>query len=227
MSEREPPVSVEAEEAVLGAVLISADALTRSAGLLVPDDFYRPAHRTLWQAIETLHAKGEPVDAVTLAEALKRAGQLADVGGLPFLHTLISTVPTAANAGYYAGIVRAAAERRRVLDVARQLAELARDQRRDLPAVVADTVAKLTEAARRPAAVEEIAPELLDFLKADEPEYDWLVPGLFERQDRTGITSRTVAATSAASWPSSTRRSRAATPEGRSSWRSRRPASTL
>jgi replicative DNA helicase len=83
---------------------------------LRPGDFYRPAHQNVYDAILDLYGRGEPADAVTVAAELDRRGLLRRVGGAPYLHTLISTVPTAANAGYYAGIVAEKALLRRLVE---------------------------------------------------------------------------------------------------------------
>ena len=96
--ERVPPHNVEAEESVLGSMLLSKDAIAEVLELLREDDFYRPAHRTVFRSVLELYGHGDAVDAVTVAEELRRNGSLADIGGAPFLHTLVASVPTAANA---------------------------------------------------------------------------------------------------------------------------------
>src|SRR5215218_7724171 len=103
--ERVPPHNVEAEESVLGSMLLSKDAIAEVLELLREDDFYRPAHRTVFRSVLELYGHG---DAVTVQEELRRNGALADIGGAPFLHTLVASVPTAANAAYYARIVKEA-----------------------------------------------------------------------------------------------------------------------
>jgi replicative DNA helicase len=97
--ERVPPHNIEAEESVLGSMLMSKDAIAEALELLREEDFYRPAHRTVFRTVLELYAKGEAVDAVTVSEHLRRDGVLQDIGGAPFLFTLVSGVPTAANAG--------------------------------------------------------------------------------------------------------------------------------
>jgi replicative DNA helicase len=105
-----------AEQSVLGGMLLSRDAIADVLESLRPGDFYRPAHQNVYDAILDLYGRGEPADAVTVAAELDRRGQLKRVGGHPYLHTLISTVPTAANAGFYAGIVAEKAMLRRLVD---------------------------------------------------------------------------------------------------------------
>lgn len=113
---RQPPQDMAAEQAVLGGMLLSKDAIADVLEKMKPSDFYRPAHQDVAEAILDLYDRGEPADAVTVASDLDRRGLLRRVGGAPYLHTLISTVPTAANAGYYAAIVAEKALLRRLVE---------------------------------------------------------------------------------------------------------------
>jgi replicative DNA helicase len=120
--DRQPPHNLEAEEAVLGAVLAAGRLLTEVAALLEEADFYRPAHRSIWRAIMRLADRDQPTDPVTVLGELTDSRELADVGGGPFLHTLVQAVPTVANAGHYARLVADTARRRRVIDLGIRLA---------------------------------------------------------------------------------------------------------
>jgi replicative DNA helicase len=113
---RQPPQDLAAEQSVLGGMLLSKDAIADVLERLRPGDFYRPVHQNIYDAILDLYGRGEPADAVTVAAELDRRGLLRRVGGAPYLHTLISTVPTAANAGYYAGIVAEKSLLRRLVE---------------------------------------------------------------------------------------------------------------
>lgn len=113
---RQPPQDMAAEQAVLGGMLLSKDAIADVLEKMRSADFYRPAHQDVAEVILDLYDRGEPADAVTVAAELDRRGQLRRVGGAPYLHTLISTVPTAANAGYYATIVAEKALLRRLVE---------------------------------------------------------------------------------------------------------------
>ena len=113
---RQPPQDLVAEQSVLGGMLLSKDAIADVLERLRPGDFYRPAHQNIYDAILDLYGRGEPADAVMVAAELERRGLLRRIGGAPYLHTLISTVPTAANAGYYAGIVAEKALLRRLVE---------------------------------------------------------------------------------------------------------------
>lgn len=113
---RQPPQDLGAEQSVLGGMLLSKDAIADVLAKLRPGDFYRPNHQSIYDAILDLYGRGEPADAVTVAAELDRRGILQRIGGAPYLHTLIATVPTAANAGYYAGIVAEKALLRRLVE---------------------------------------------------------------------------------------------------------------
>src|SRR5690606_7006321 len=103
--DRVPPQNLEAEQSVLGSMLLAREAIDEVSDILTPQDFYRDSHRHIYEAILALYAKQEPVDLVTLAEELKSQGLLEKVGGASYLALLASMVPTAANARYYAEIV--------------------------------------------------------------------------------------------------------------------------
>jgi replicative DNA helicase len=136
--DRQPPHNLEAEEAVLGAVLAAGRLLGEVAALLEEVDFYRPAHRAIWRAVLRLADRGQPTDPVTVLGELDDRGELADIGGGPFLHTLVQAVPTVANAGHYARLVAEMARRRRVIDLGIQLAYSDAD-----PAVLAHLAGEL------------------------------------------------------------------------------------
>ena len=126
---------------MLGAVLTAGRLLVEVAGQLEEADFYRPAHRTVWRAILHLADRGEPTDPVTVLGELDHAGELAEVGGGPFLHTLTEAVPTVAHAGHYARLVVEAARRRRVIDLGIRVAHCDAE-----PAVLAHLAGELAEA---------------------------------------------------------------------------------
>src|SRR6202049_2849325 len=113
---RQPPQDIVAEQSVLGGMLLSKDAIADVVERLRPGDFYRPAHQNIYDVVVDLSSRGEPADAVTVAAELDRRGLLRRIGGAPYVHTLISMVPTAANAGYYAEIVAEKALLRRLVE---------------------------------------------------------------------------------------------------------------
>jgi len=123
--ERTPPHDVTAEQCALGGMLLSKDAIADVVEVLRPNDFYRPAHQIVYDVIIDLYGRGEPADAVTVAAELTRRGEMGKMGGAPYLHTLISSVPTAANAGYYAKIVAERAILRRLVEAGTRIVQLA------------------------------------------------------------------------------------------------------
>jgi replicative DNA helicase len=123
-ADRMPPQDITAEQSVLGGMLLSKDAIADVVEVLRPGDFYRPAHQTIYDAVIDLYGRGEPADPVTIAAELTRDGTLAKIGGAPYLHTLIASVPTAANAGYYAQIVRERAILRRLVEAGTRIVQL-------------------------------------------------------------------------------------------------------
>ncbi len=128
---RTPPQDLEAESSVLGGMMLSKDAIADVVENLRADDFYKPAHETIYDAILDLYARGEPADAVTVSNSLSKTGGLARVGGAAYLHTLIASVPTAANAGFYANIVREQALLRRLVEAGTRIVQMGYDAEGD------------------------------------------------------------------------------------------------
>jgi replicative DNA helicase len=122
--ERVPPQDLEAEQSVLGGMLLSKDAIADVVEVLKGHDFYRPAHETVYQAILDLYAKGEPADPITVTAELTRRGEIGRVGGPGYVHSLVQMVPTAANAEYYADIVHERAVLRRLVEAGTRITQM-------------------------------------------------------------------------------------------------------
>jgi replicative DNA helicase len=122
--ERVPPQDLDAEQSVLGGMLLSKDAIADVVEVLKGTDFYRPAHETIYNAILDLYARGEPADPITLAAELTKRGEITRVGGASYLHTLVNAVPTAANAEYYAEIVHERAVLRRLVEAGTRITQM-------------------------------------------------------------------------------------------------------
>lgn len=103
---RLPPQSIEAEQAVLGAIILEGESITKAIEILSPEDFYKENHRKIYTAMLELFDKNEPIDLITLTEHLKDKGELEEVGGLSYLGNLTTVVPTSANIKYHAKLVR-------------------------------------------------------------------------------------------------------------------------
>ena len=102
---RIPPHNMDAEQSVLGAMLESKEAIANVIEIIKGDDFYKPAHTEIYEAIMSLYGQGEPADAITIAEELNRRGTLEKIGGKPYIHGLLEAYPTASSAAHYARIV--------------------------------------------------------------------------------------------------------------------------
>lgn len=147
--ERLPPQNVEAEQSVLGSLLIDRDAILRIAPFLRAEDFYRESHAQIYQAILDLFERREPADFVTLCDTLERRGVLEAVGGPGYVASLINAVPTSIHVEHYARIVELAALRRRLIDAAGQIARLAYEEDRDIDEVIDRAEAAIFEVTER------------------------------------------------------------------------------
>ena len=119
-----PPQDLGAEQSVLGGMLLSKDAIADVGESVRSKDFYKPAHELIFDAIIDLYSRGEPADAITVADELSKRGDLQRAGGQAYLHDLIQSVPTAANAGFYAQIVAERAVLRRLVDAGTRIVQM-------------------------------------------------------------------------------------------------------
>ncbi len=150
VSSRVPPHNLDAEESVLGALLLSRDAVNSVAELgLAAGDFYKPAHQHVYDAIRVLMASGQPIDAVTVADELRRAGLLDELGGSSALLELQSRTPAISNAVRYAKIVQDTALLRRLIAVSSEIAELAYAESDDVTRTLDTAETKMFEVAER------------------------------------------------------------------------------
>jgi len=134
--DRVPPHNIEAEQSLLGAMLISHDAIPEILELLDAEAFYTEAHRRIYESVIELYARGEPVDPITLSEMLSAKGYLETCGGKPYIHTLVGSVPSAANARYYAKIVERNATLRALIKVSTEIASLGYEAPEDVEGLI-------------------------------------------------------------------------------------------
>lgn len=140
---RQPPQNDPAEQAVLGGMMLSATALGEVVEVLRTEDFYRPAHRIIWDAMMRLFLAGSPVDPVSVMTELVQAEEIGRIpGGTPYLHDLIAMVPTAANAGYYAERVAEKAVLRRLVEAGVRITQLGYGTDADQGGTVAEAVSR-------------------------------------------------------------------------------------
>lgn len=140
--DRIPPHNIEAEESILGAMMISQDAIAVAGEVLNEDDFYRNAHRKIYNSIKNLYVRGEAADPITVVEELKKMNILEEVGGRAYIHTLVSNVPLAANARHYSTIVAQNATLRRLIEAATKIATMGYEVPEDLEKTI-DTAEQL------------------------------------------------------------------------------------
>jgi replicative DNA helicase len=147
--DRTPPHDVAAEQSVLGAMMLSKDAIADVVETIREGDFYRPAHQAIYSTVLDLYGRGEPADAVTVAADLTRTGDIGRIGGAPYLHTLVAMVPTAANAGYYARIVREQAILRRLVEAGTRIVSMGYGATGDVDDLVDRAQAEVYEVTER------------------------------------------------------------------------------
>lgn len=189
VSGRVPPHNVEAEEALVGSMLLGREraAAALSSGVSSPD-LYDTRLRSIVLAVELLGTAGAPVDTITVADQLQRAGSLDKIGGRQRLLELQASTPASANAGHYGAIVRDLALLRRAIEVAGDLADAGYDSQLDLVREIADDAPRRLQGPIS-ASVDSLE---LDELLADAPPIDeskpWVIPGLLRRRERVVLT---------------------------------------
>lgn len=143
-----PPHDIAAEQCVLGSMMLSKaaiDEVVEAMGRRGGEQFYRPAHELVYKAIVDLYARNVPVDAVLVADELTKRGDIGRVGGAPYLHTLISSVPTAASAEYYARIVVEQAKLKRLAEAGIRIAQMANSAPDDIDRTLDDAAGELAK----------------------------------------------------------------------------------
>lgn len=150
--DRVPPQNLEAEQAVLGAILLEAEALITSMERLRAEDFYSVSHQRIYEVMVTLGEDSEPIDLVTLTARLKDLGQLDEVGGVSYLAKLANSVPTAANVDYYAHIVEEKSMLRRLIRTATQIVSSGYATEDDVGSLLNDAEQRIMELSNRRAA---------------------------------------------------------------------------
>ncbi len=183
--ERTPPQDVLAEQSVLGGMLLSKDAISEVVEILRERDFYRPAHELIYDAILDLYSRGEPADPVTVSAELTKRGDLTRAGGAPYLHTLISSVPTAANASYYAKIIRERAIMRRLVEAGTKIVQLGYTVEGEVDEAVNQAQAEVHAVTERRAAEDYI--QLSELLPAAFDEIEKISSGVVGEGVKTGF----------------------------------------
>lgn len=147
--DRIPPQNIEAEQAVLGAILLEKDALFKVIEFLTPEDFYRSAHQRIFRAMQEVSESGEPVDLITITADLQNKKILEEVGGVSYLTDLANSVPTAANIEYYAKIVEEKAILRRLIKVATEIASTGYSESEEISHIIGNAEKKIIELSQK------------------------------------------------------------------------------
>jgi len=134
--DRVPPQNLDAEQGVLGSMLLDRDAIARVVELIRAEDFYRDAHRRIYESVTDLFERGEPVDLITVTDRLRDKGQLDDVGGASYVTSLLNSVPTAANVEYYSRIVLQKSMLRQLISAGTQIAQMGFEAAQDVELLV-------------------------------------------------------------------------------------------
>jgi len=148
-TDRTPPQNIEAEQAVIGAVLLDSDSLIPTSERLMPEDFYRAAHQKIYESMLTISSRNEPLDVITLTSELANRGVLEEVGGVSYLNDLLASVPTASNVDYYAKIVEEKAVLRRLIRTATGIATDAYASEDAVDVLLDDAEKKILEVSQR------------------------------------------------------------------------------
>lgn len=147
-SQRIPPQNVEAEQCVLGSILLQQGALVKAADILTPEDFYREPHKAIFQAMLSLFEENEPQDLITVTNRLSNSNQLENSGGPAYLAALTDIVPVASNIAYYAKIVRDKGILRRLIETSTQIASRCYEEQDDIDSLLDDVEQTVFEISR-------------------------------------------------------------------------------
>jgi replicative DNA helicase len=183
--ERTPPQDLLAEQSVLGGMLLSKDAIADVVEIIKERDFYRPAHELIYDVILDLYGRGDPADPVTVSAELTKRGDIARAGGAPYLHTLISSVPTAANAGYYARIVRDRAILRRLVEAGTKIVQIGYSETGDVDDAVDAAQAEVYQVTESRTSDDYI--QLSDLLPAALEEIEAISSGVADEGVKSGF----------------------------------------
>jgi replicative DNA helicase len=186
-----PPQNIEAEQSVLGGVLIENGAINRVMEILSPDDFYRDGHRKIYGALIDLAERDEPADAITMTNELRKRGQLDAVGGASYLAFLIDSIPTAANIEYYAKIVREKSVLRKLIETSTEIITQSYQDRGDVENFLDDAekaIFEISERRVRPSffSIREVVKDSLDTISKlyEKKELITGVPSGFKELDK-------------------------------------------
>ena len=149
LTTRIPPQNIEAEQLVLGAMLIDPEIIPLVVGMLQPEDFFREGHRVIYQVIMDLYDREEPLDLISLTEELRKQNELERAGGLTYLAFLFSSVPTSVSVEHHAAIVKEKALLRALINVSNRIMHRSYEGREDVQDLLSEVEHRITEISQR------------------------------------------------------------------------------
>jgi replicative DNA helicase len=182
--DRIPPQNLEAEMALLGSILVDREIMGIVSEIVRPEDFYAHVHESIYGSLHHLYDRGEPLDKITVAEELRRRGQLENVGGLSYLSSLMDTVQTAASAAYYAKIVREKAVLRGLIHAGTRITQIGYENEEDVDGALDQSEQMVYQIGMR-----QMHGEFTPVSRLLKPAFEHIDKLFHSRGDRTGLTS--------------------------------------
>jgi replicative DNA helicase len=181
---RVPPHSVESEQSILGSILLDKDAMITVAEIISPDDFYKEAHKIIYESMVSLSNKSEPIDIITLTEELKGKGHLTDVGGISYITSLSTVVPTTSNVKFYTDIVKEKSVLRKLIKASNDIIKLGYEKSIKIEDVIDQAEKKIFDISQEKASddFKPINEVLMD-------TYDMIEQLYTNKSDVTGVTT--------------------------------------
>ena len=182
---RIPPHSVESEQSILGSILLDKDAMITVSETIKPDDFYKEAHKIIYECMITLSNKNEPIDLITLTEELRKQGHLDDVGGISYITSLSTIVPTTSNVKYYADIVKEKSVLRKLIKASNDIINLGYDGSTKIEDVLENAEKKIFDISQEKSSSDDFKPINVVLMDA----YDTIEKLYNSKAEITGITT--------------------------------------
>ena len=181
---RIPPHSVESEQSILGSIILDKDAIITVAETIVPGDFYKEAHKIIYESMLKLNSNNEPIDLITLIEELRKDGQLDNIGGISYLTSLSTIVPTTSNVKYYANIVKEKSVMRQLIKASNEIINLGYDGATDVSEILEKAEKSIFDISQEKSG-DDIQPISLVL----QDTYDMIEKLYTDKSDVTGITT--------------------------------------
>ena len=181
---RSPPHSVESEQSILGSIILDKDAIITVAETINPSDFYKEAHKIIYESMLRLNSNNEPIDLITLIEELRKEGHLDNVGGISYLTSLSTIVPTTSNVKYYANIVKEKSVMRQLIKASNEIINLGYDASTDVQEILDKAEKNIFDISQ-----EKSGDDIQPINVVLQDTFDMIEKLCTEKSDVTGITT--------------------------------------